>query len=188
MTRRAEHRPVDNQQPPTRHRCITRALRILWLRGFLPVGLCVGLWLFSAGGRVHWQGTSLTEPRAVLGQGVVAVCWNSKAAWKGLGQVRWALGTGMSVNGRRITWYVQRPLWSGKRFEMQRYAVVKPGNVQIPLFYLVGVSLVFPLMSWIARRRHRPPWACDGCGYDLRGTTGTRCPECGRMDGVSRPA
>jgi len=30
-----------------------------------------------------------------------------------------------------------------------------------------------------ARRAHKPAWACQSCGYDLRGSPTTPCPECG---------
>ncbi len=38
------------------------------------------------------------------------------------------------------------------------------------------------LLAWAIRsRRAQPPaWACLGCGYDLRGSPGGLCPECGR--------
>lgn len=37
---------------------------------------------------------------------------------------------------------------------------------------------ILPILAWAWRRMHRPG-TCYGCGYDLRGNTSHRCPECG---------
>ena len=41
-------------------------------------------------------------------------------------------------------------------------------------------------MIWI-QRRARLPHECHTCGYDLRGSGGGVCPECGRLAGASAP-
>ncbi|KAA0214527.1 MAG: hypothetical protein DYG94_10355 [Leptolyngbya sp. PLA3] len=46
---------------------------------------------------------------------------------------------------------------------------------------LWNLCLFAVLLGWAvtARCRWRPPWGCQRCGYDLRGTRSERCPECG---------
>ncbi len=48
---------------------------------------------------------------------------------------------------------------------------------------LTVVSLMwYPLISWLVRQHVEWPTGeniCDRCGYDLRGLTDRRCPECG---------
>lgn len=49
----------------------------------------------------------------------------------------------------------------------------------------------FTLLLWWAigaRRAWRPRWACQSCGYDLRGTSAGKCPECGGETGEANPA
>lgn len=43
----------------------------------------------------------------------------------------------------------------------------------------IGVATA--LLTWAIRDRMRPApaWACQACGYDLRGSQGGWCPECG---------
>jgi hypothetical protein len=59
---------------------------------------------------------------------------------------------------RASWWFVRAPLW----------IPIAALGIPISIFY-------------IARWRHRPPWACRDCGYDLRGSRGDECPECGRQ-------
>lgn len=59
------------------------------------------------------------------------------------------------------------------------------GPSAVPLALLLDWAwnpALFGLLLWWAvqaRRRWKPPWACTVCGYDLRGSLGGPCPECG---------
>jgi hypothetical protein len=50
----------------------------------------------------------------------------------------------------------------------------------IALAALLGLATSLTgLPRWL-RSLRRQPWQCRGCGYDLRGSDGAKCPECGR--------
>lgn len=49
----------------------------------------------------------------------------------------------------------------------------------IPLLFVTIVTLVLAILGfWMSRARPQPG-CCRKCGYDLRGNTSGRCPECG---------
>jgi hypothetical protein len=60
--------------------------------------------------------------------------------------------------------------------------------VAVPHWALLPVGLPFfaAYVTRVARlrRRRRRGW-CLACGYDLRGATGDRCPECGTRHAVA---
>ncbi len=67
-----------------------------------------------------------------------------------------------------------------------------------PWMFISGMALVVQIPSWLGlqgslRAIHRAlsePWQCRNCGYDLRGNSYERCPECGtelRPDPSTRP-
>ena len=70
----------------------------------------------------------------------------------------------------------------GWRWGFEVHAVLRPGaggDVRVPLWF-VGVLIAFPTARlWVRRRSGRLPWQCHKCGYNLTGTTGGCCPECG---------
>jgi hypothetical protein len=51
-------------------------------------------------------------------------------------------------------------------------------SLTVPLWMPLIVFAVLPVRWLVLRRRHRAPFACPSCGYDLRATP-DRCPECG---------
>jgi hypothetical protein len=58
--------------------------------------------------------------------------------------------------------------------------------VYVPLGFVVGVMAVPAVGLWVMARRSVPAGMCRGCGYDLAGTRGERCPECGREGSAAR--
>jgi hypothetical protein len=65
--------------------------------------------------------------------------------------------------------------------------------VRAPLWSVLGVASS-PLLLWLGARWHgwrgTKPGMCRACGYDLRGSEGKSCPECGaeRATRLSTPA
>lgn len=55
------------------------------------------------------------------------------------------------------------------------------GLLTLAVHWLWLPSIALVLLGWAirTRRRWKPPWACQSCGYDLRGTPAAPCPECG---------
>ena len=53
--------------------------------------------------------------------------------------------------------------------------------VGVPHWLLAVLTLILPVVWLIRRRRRRDPdtLSCAKCGYDLRGSSGRACPECG---------
>ncbi len=59
-----------------------------------------------------------------------------------------------------------------------------PTLVRIPLWPFALVLAVwgsYPFLPWYKRWRRRSAGLCENCGYDLRGLTSSRCPECGSV-------
>ena len=88
----------------------------------------------------------------------------------------WSLGLGAIVCLVLIPFVIvvafSRPDFLG--FEAASRVVM--GLVAAP-FVLIPTALC--LGDWIQDRSRHRPHHCPRCGYDLRGTTGRRCSECG---------
>jgi hypothetical protein len=74
-------------------------------------------------------------------------------------------------NSPASAWQVlgSRNIWEWYFFKEQ---------VQVQLFPIAAVLLApWALRRWVFKER--PEWACQKCGYDLRGKAEGPCPECG---------
>jgi hypothetical protein len=76
-----------------------------------------------------------------------------------------------SVAGRLVP---LRPLW--------------PGFAVNTLFYAAVLWFIFAIPGGVKRLRRRAKGWCIHCGYDLRGASHDRCPECGKaVHGAAAP-
>ncbi len=108
--------------------------------------------------------------RTLIGfsQGSFSLEWSASASNPA------SLMTGRLSPYPRIRWI---PVWL-----CHRYTSGVPGYVhaRVPLAYFVGASFG---SAWLLHRRERAVLECIGfcatCGYDLRGSVGNVCPECG---------
>ena len=91
----------------------------------------------------------------------------------------------------------RRSLWLGPLFLLiAMFGVVAafPGNTREHSNSLIALILAFPFgwwatrvltQKWASRRRrdYSREGICYKCGYDLKGSTAYRCPECGTING-----
>ena len=123
-------------------------------------------WIIWADGRVVWHGTwygvAMNMPEQV-----------SRAR-------RWPMPAGYGIAHRTEGWHAFGFVYSGGQ---QRIAT--PNRwwwYQISLWVIAAALAAPPLLRispWARRRRRRERGQCVACGYDLRGLTSDRCPECG---------
>jgi hypothetical protein len=106
---------------------------------------------------------------------------------------RWDFGSDpLGPPGGRITYLRQQGMKSvlglGFLRRDETFTVTGPGpipptrhsvNLIVPWWALTLAFLATPAVMWWRRRRAPVPGACRNCGYDLRGTPGSACPECG---------
>lgn len=125
-----------------------------------------------------------TKPNA--GDGVLATVHRGKAVarwqrgtdepiWEYESKHDWVVGgwrhtiTNNIVVGWKTGWV---PVSSTETFE-----------VTVRLGFLLPLFLAYPLIAWYRARRRAARLAegqrCASCGYELRGLTEPRCPECG---------
>lgn len=67
--------------------------------------------------------------------------------------------------------------------KLDAYRVVNPALLFVPAFGIIHVALVAlwrPMLRATVRECLREINRCEHCGYDLRGCTSDKCPECGR--------
>lgn len=113
------------------------------------------------------------------------------------GQIEGAWSSGR-VSRQPIAWGVQTErgsasvlaptgLWWRPRAEVVDLGMTRPDGS--PELLAVAMCPLWPVavlgggvagMLWWRTRRVVMPGHCAGCGYDLRGLGGGRCPECGR--------
>jgi len=126
--------------------------------------------------------------RSLLGRGVLLINWGTvQPGSAGVGRITWSLGIGLRTkDGVAITFKAYTPLWSSERAKgwwasPTWLPVIHWGHIMVPVFYLAALAALPPAGVWVWRRfAHIPPGCCKICRYDLRGTFGVCCPECGR--------
>jgi hypothetical protein len=153
------------------------------MRGYLPAVLLLLLWGLSTGSWILWNGSGPAQARAVLGRGVVLVNWGDSSLGSGFGRVTWGLGTNLTSGGAPVTWLVSRPLWATGRGSVEWLPEFYWGHVKIPVCYLAAIAAVPAAVSGWRRSRRPAPGCCSYCGYDLKGSLGGACPECGQAAG-----
>lgn len=106
------------------------------------------------------------------------------------GSILYVTENGAQVPGRRTLGVMTAPGWYWHRMNAG-YSISlvwgwfewESDHKRIPLWFvgaITGVPLIGISVVRTIRRRRRPPGACQGCGYDLRGLrAGSPCPECG---------
>ena len=73
----------------------------------------------------------------------------------------------------RMEWW---PIWFRANVNVGPTPIYASG-VFIP-FWMPSVLIAIPTARLFWRDRKRPPGHCQRCGYNLRGLTVARCPEC----------
>lgn len=94
-----------------------------------------------------------------------------RATWEGgipLGSPLWPFSTA-TMNCLPL-----RPIWPGLLGDAAMWAAAWAGGLFV--------------ISALRRARRRRRGLCPSCGYDLRGTTGAPCPECGASPSASAAA
>jgi len=144
----------------------------------VPVGLLV-LCVFSGWRRlIIWQSSCLV---ANVDTGNVDVYFALERPQRPL-----ALLLEVRLHPEAVNHYGERPFIL--EWDMPHAAALgswRGGRVHVPLWTLFLLSIAVALYVWYrrlpVRRGH-----CASCGYDLRGSPGPRCPECGLPFGVEK--
>ena len=96
-------------------------------------------------------------------------------------RTRFASGTGAAgtIEGRLV-----RIPWVSSTYLRLPTSVIPVGLAGNAAVFGGAWYTVFLLLRWRRRRRRALAGCCHLCEYDLRGLDGSRCPECGRLEGV----
>lgn len=142
-------------------------------------------------GRPRWPSVAIATPLLLL--------------WFSTSHARLAVGNGTSfevrlslgalrvrwgqVHGFGDKWYYAHGIEVGAEESWKLGFHLRPGIEVVTRpwslycecpFWLICLPAVLLTLAIGSRRPLAfPPTACRGCGYDLRGSTGGRCPECG---------
>lgn len=96
-------------------------------------------------------------------------------SWRGNRLLLWPVGSGQQPVWRRNEAFI---VSLGRHLYLNVYAVYVAKVIGVSLG--IGLVVVF-IARLLDRRLERIQWGrCSGCGYDLRGITSDRCPECGK--------
>ena len=145
--------------------------RALWVTGLvLAVGFVGSAWF--------WVGYCSKSWVADIGDGTLYVDSVTDSEWS-RPLYGWSAGrnrTFLPGGGERAwtwTWWAWgKPAQSWDRTAFSIWWLS-------PVLIVSGITLQWP--AWRARRRSRRN-QCESCGYDLSGSAGRLCPECGRGD------
>ena len=132
------------------------------------------------GRQYKWQDSLFIRDLRIVvesSEGRIWVSRQSQNFFHGLGAVQHVADT--------LPEYGQYEWW----FHFESHTVKLQGveirsGVAIPLWFLMLVLAIPPVWSFITLRRSRKLTSldhrvCASCGYDLRGSSGNTCPECG---------
>jgi hypothetical protein len=158
--------------------------------------LCLGLWVASA---FFWFGVNAPlngpnthlEVSTMYGRFIISQTKGNPA-----GPVGWTASAGRlapireTVEQLRQLGIMMDLPGDGPRFQWSSRSVTHPTKgwtyswttAAFPLWLPTLVFGVWPgvsLVLWVDRRRHLRGGCCGECGYDLRGSPGPGCPECG---------
>jgi hypothetical protein len=172
-------------------------MRVLRTGFAVLAGLFFGLWIASA---YFWFGATvpLKGPNTYLKVNVIGGRFGISQTTSNLfGPGGWTVSAGRlapireTVEQARGLGIMMPFPGDGPRFEWSSRSLTDPTKgwtyswttVAFPLWLPTLVFGVWPgvwLVFWVRRRRWRRAGCCRECGYDLRGSPGPRCPECGR--------
>ncbi len=98
--------------------------------------------------------------------------------WVLASSVSWCLGVSLFTGGFAFMW----DPWMATAASPGGYSpMLIVGLVACPVVAIVSIGATSgAVMAWLVVRRI-PPTSCLSCGYDLRGTAGNICPECGEQ-------
>lgn len=103
----------------------------------------------------------------LLDEGVVTAHWGFGDAGRSR-SYGWAIRPVGTRLGFRLLWIESLAWPDGRRI------------VYVPLWIVIAGLAAASVGAWYWARPKWPAGQCSGCGYDLRGNTLGRCPECGR--------
>ncbi len=152
-----------------------------WLHGYLPALAVVVAWVFSLLVWIIWQGEGAAPVRGAFGKGIIAVDWRlGPNPDRGFGRSDWTLGVMTDRDGKpKPGWVLMTKPW--KPLEWEWDPQVHPGHIKVPILPFAVLLSVPPLLATWMRSRRRERYQCQACGYDLRGSSGAVCPECGAV-------
>ena len=149
--------------------------------------LIAGIWLFSG-----WYQILLLYSRghAAASVGIFYIQWASSSAREQYKQLhpnsrplfpvfedRLCVELPKVDHPPQLRWML--PCWEAAGYDTQ-YAVWRmSSSLRIP-FWLPFALMAIPTAFLWYRDRRIPPGHCQHCGYNLKGLTEARCPECGQ--------
>ncbi len=156
---------------------LRKTLTILSLLGLL---LSAGLWGVSYLNLFYFG----TQHNLNTSGGYILYDYRSNPTPVPLAEIGWSLGAfdSRTIYGNeqrrenQKTFLGQTILWPGFMFSKQMIAVAVP--LWMPTFLFASLCFAFLYLPSHRRRKRRNLGLCVKCGYNLKGLTEPRCPEC----------